>query len=41
MDKMDVDDIIGNYFRPKRAAQLLSQTTGIDTEKVFNTWRGV
>ncbi|KAJ8950766.1 hypothetical protein NQ318_011259 [Aromia moschata] len=42
LDRSEKEDIIGSYFQPtmKRANELLSQSSRIDTSKVFNTWRG-
>lgn len=41
LEKSVQEDIAGNYFlKPKRAAELLNQTTRMETGKVFNTWRG-
>lgn len=36
---MKEEDVIDNYFRPKRAAQLLSQREMLE-EAAFNAWRG-
>ncbi|XP_017771637.1 PREDICTED: osmotic avoidance abnormal protein 3 isoform X2 [Nicrophorus vespilloides] len=35
----DGNDIVGNYFKPKRATELLNQSLRMDTNHVFNTWR--
>lgn len=40
LEKTDIDDIIGNYFKPKRAAQLLNQSSRFEAENVFKKWRG-
>lgn len=36
------DDIVGSYFKPKRATQLLNQSVRqtMNTNQIFNTWRG-
>ncbi|GJQ75335.1 hypothetical protein Trydic_g23518 [Trypoxylus dichotomus] len=39
LEKVDIDDLIGNYFKPKRAAQLLNQSARYEAGMVFNTWR--
>ncbi|KAI4455334.1 kinesin-related [Holotrichia oblita] len=39
LEKADIDDIIGNYFKPKRAAQLLNQSSRYEAGMAFNTWR--
>ncbi|XP_065172485.1 osmotic avoidance abnormal protein 3 isoform X2 [Atheta coriaria] len=41
-EKMD-DDIVGSYFKPKRATQLLNQSVRqtMNTNQIFNTWREV
>lgn len=38
-NRTDVDELIGTYFKPKRAAELLNQSMRMDTSNVFNTWR--
>jgi hypothetical protein len=42
LEKSEKEDIIGSYFAPttKRAAELLSQSSRLDANRVFNTWRG-
>ncbi|XP_063930392.1 osmotic avoidance abnormal protein 3 isoform X4 [Zophobas morio] len=42
LEKSEEEDIIGSYFTPttKRAAELLSQSSRLDANRVFNTWRG-
>ncbi|XP_030747526.1 osmotic avoidance abnormal protein 3 isoform X2 [Sitophilus oryzae] len=39
---MEKENIITNYFKPatQRANELLNQSAKLDTQKVFNTWRG-
>ncbi|KAF5293039.1 hypothetical protein FQR65_LT11031 [Abscondita terminalis] len=39
MEKVDNEDIIGSYFKPRRAIELLNQTSRLDAT-VFNAWRG-
>ncbi|XP_018323560.1 kinesin-like protein KIF17 isoform X1 [Agrilus planipennis] len=33
------NDIVENYFKPKRAAELLSESSRLDPNQVINTWR--
>lgn len=35
LERSDSNDILGTYFRPRRAAEIIHQN------KVFNTWRGI
>ncbi|XP_044260405.1 kinesin-like protein KIF17 isoform X2 [Tribolium madens] len=41
LEKSEKEDIIGSYFAPttKRAAELLSQSSRIDANRVISTWR--
>ncbi|KAF2880164.1 hypothetical protein ILUMI_26027, partial [Ignelater luminosus] len=39
LEKTEKEDIIGNYFKPRRAAELLNQSSRLEAT-VFNTWRG-
>ncbi|KAB0791063.1 hypothetical protein PPYR_02863 [Photinus pyralis] len=37
-DKVDNEDIIGSYFKPRRATELLNQSSRLESS-VFTTWR--
>ncbi|KAF5281686.1 hypothetical protein FQA39_LY17707 [Lamprigera yunnana] len=38
LDKVENEDIIGSYFKPRRAIELLNQSSRLETT-VFSTWR--
>nr|XP_022899713.1 kinesin-like protein KIF17 isoform X2 [Onthophagus taurus] len=39
LEKCNPEDLIGNYFRPKRATELLNESSRIDTQRAFDLWR--
>lgn len=39
-EKVEEEDIVSSYFKPRRAATLLKESSKLDTAKVFSKWRG-